>query len=241
MNIHFILVEPAEPGHIGASARAINTMGFSSLILVNPPSFPHPMATQLAHGSTEILEKVEICSSLEDAIDKMDFIIGTTARHRKFQLEYHNGAEIPQILHQKGDTISEVAIVFGRESSGLTNQELLLCDMITSIPAAKTYPSLNLSQAVMIYAYILSQNPKLQVQDRRMESNCPKESEYKALFNASSTILDHIGIPTQSKLHQKILKRFAHLNQHDLYLLHFIKNKLIPLILFKKCMKNRPR
>ncbi|MBN2366054.1 MAG: RNA methyltransferase [Calditrichaeota bacterium] len=155
-NVHFILVEPHTPGNIGAAARALKTMGFNNLVLVNPGDFNTPEARWMAHASEEILQKATIFDTLQDAVGDKHFVAAATQRERGFHLPYFT----PAGLAEKIIPISmdhQVAIVFGREKSGLTNEELGSCDAITTIPAQTSHPSLNLSQAVMIYCYELFQ------------------------------------------------------------------------------------
>jgi tRNA/rRNA methyltransferase len=156
MILHFVLVEPAVPENIGAAARAIKTMGFESLILVNPSGYPNEKALWLAHGSKDILDHTEIASSLQAIMGRFDLIVGTTAKKRSVKVDYHPPGDLFKILAEKGTTVSSVALVFGREESGLTNEELSLCHIVSTIPMRAPYPSLNLAQAVMIYAYVMS-------------------------------------------------------------------------------------
>lgn len=153
MEIFFILVEPAVPENVGASARAIKTMGFHFLRLVNPCDHLSDKARMLAHGSNDILESAQVYSSLQEAAEGLDLLIGTTANlKRSSKQDYHSSENLAAILAKKAAGLKKVGIVFGREESGLTNEELQLCDMASSIPLAAPYPSINLGQAVMIYA-----------------------------------------------------------------------------------------
>ncbi len=154
--VYFVLVEPQTPGNIGAAARAIKTMGFRHLVLVNPANHLSEEAQWMAHASTDILKHAEVFNSLEEAIHDKYFVVGTTQRERGFHLPYFT----PKELAQKIIPITRdypVAIVFGREKTGLTNEELAHCDAISTIPAHTRHPSLNLAQAVMVYSYELFQ------------------------------------------------------------------------------------
>ena len=155
-NVFFILVEPKTPGNIGASARALKTMGFKNLVLINPVPFDTPEARWMAHASEDILESATVYHSLENAIAEMNFVAATTQRTRSSHLPFLT----PQEFSQKVIPITldhKVALVFGRESSGLSNTELAMCDAVTTVPAHTRHPSLNLAQTVMIYAYELFQ------------------------------------------------------------------------------------
>ena len=153
-NVRFILVEPMYPGNIGSSARALKSMGFSDLLLVNPCDIQDAEAQRLAHASEDVLNSARIFASLEEAIEDCHFVVATTQRHREYRFPYFT----PDELAQKAIPLSgegNIAIVFGRERSGLTNEEIRLCDAISTAPAAVSHPSLNLAQAVLVYAYEL--------------------------------------------------------------------------------------
>ena len=115
MQISFVLVEPAVPENVGASARALKTMGFSSLYLVNPCDHLSGPARWLAHASGEILENARIFNSLEQALDEFDFVIGTTAKRRSVKVDYYPLDQIPSFLNKKQNIIQNLAVVFGRE------------------------------------------------------------------------------------------------------------------------------
>lgn len=156
-HIHFILVEPQHPGNIGAAARAIKTMGFSKLLLVNPCDYDVPEAIWMAHAAEDILENLAVFETLPEALIEIHFAVATTQRVRGYHFPYYT----PPELSQKIIPLSQehnIALVFGREKSGLTNAELRCCHAISTIPAAVNHPSLNLAQAVMLYAYELYRN-----------------------------------------------------------------------------------
>jgi TrmH family RNA methyltransferase len=154
-NISFILIEPKEPGNIGASARAMKNMGFKNLELVNPGDFLSNEARQMACGSIDILEKAKIYSGFKDAIEDKNLVIGTTRR-----LGRQRGLIIPLEDSIKRITTSakknKIAILFGRERNGLTNKEVEKCGFLITIPADPLLPSLNLAQSVLIVAHELS-------------------------------------------------------------------------------------
>lgn len=219
MQICFILVEPAVPENVGASARAINTMGFQSMRLVNPCDHLSMKARMLAHGSNHILESARVFNSLQNAAEGLDLLVGTTANtSRTTKQDYHSSAELPQILAAKAGNIERVGLVFGREESGLTNEELLLCDIATSIPLAASYPSVNLGQAVMIYAYALS---SLQLRQKEIMTTAPaQEASYAALKEKAARLLKHAGLDKQPTKANRMLERLALIGPTDLNLLH---------------------
>ena len=215
MQIHFILVEPKVPENIGAAARAIKTMGFSSLRLVNPCDHLHERAKWLAHASTDILQNATIYSDLESAIAGVDFVIGTTAKKRSVKHDYHHSSELINIINAKSNSINQVAIVFGREESGLTNDELKLCDILSTIPMRRKYPSLNLGQAVMIYSYSLS---ALAFTSKKRKENIPENSKYSIMKEELVKNLIQTGLSPDRNLYNRILERAALLNDTDLNL-----------------------
>lgn len=154
MKLSFILVEPARPENIGAAARALKTMGFRHLRLVN--ATVSEQARWVAHESGDILDATETFPSLEAALADVDFSVATTARRRLRQDLYLSPQDCARAIHGKAASVTHAAVVFGRESSGLSGSELALCDAASSIPLRVEQPSLNLGQAVMLYAWELS-------------------------------------------------------------------------------------
>ena len=222
MQISFILVEPATPENVGATARALKTMGFSSLILVNPCNHLSNEARWLAHASNDILEKAEIFGNLKEAIKGFDFIIGTTAKKRSVKNDYISLPDLNLLLREKGKTIHKIAVVFGREESGLKNLELKLCDLVTTIPLKTQYPSLNLAQAVMLYAYELSK-PSFKTSTPTEKNN----ESFTALKEKVNTVLVKTGFKTNTNIYPRFLERINMLNQDDIQLLHSFCNKLL--------------
>lgn len=151
-DIRVVLVETSHPGNIGAVARAMKTMGLSRLALVNPREFPSAAATANASGADDLLQRATRHTSLAEAIADCAMVVGTTARAR--HLEWP--VETPRVLARALLTLPEgsrIALVFGREQSGLSNEELALCQRAVRIPTEPSFSSLNLAQAVQICAY----------------------------------------------------------------------------------------
>ena len=152
--VRFVLVETSHPGNIGASARAIKTMGFNQLHLVCPKHFPHETAFYRAKAANDILDGTIVHQDLASAVEECQLIIGTSARNRKVPWPVISPKEAAEeIVNLSLPGSSNIAIVFGRENHGLTNQELGLCNLHVAIPSSLEYSSLNLSQAVQILAY----------------------------------------------------------------------------------------
>lgn len=223
MQICFILVEPAVPENIGAAARAIKTMGFTKLRLVNPSGHLADEARWLAHGSHEILKNASVYKEFEEATKDLDFVIGTTAKNRSVKQDYYLPEEARDMVLKKNDTISKVGIVFGREESGLKNEELLICDIASSVALKNPYPSINLAQSVMIYAYVFSSFSLDNLNE--IEENVEKERVFYELKKNAKNILHTLQIDNNPNLYHRIMERLATVNSDDAkLLLSFAKN-----------------
>ncbi len=154
-NVFFVLIEPREPGNIGASARAIKNMGFKNLCLVSPPAADNGEGRWFARNAHDVLDSATVYGSVPAAIKDKAIVVGTTRRkgkRRGLALQADEGAGKLYGLAQK----NKVAVLFGREARGLFNEEAEECGFMLTIPASKSQPSLNLSHAVLIIAYELS-------------------------------------------------------------------------------------
>ena len=153
-NISIVLVNPERPENIGSVARCMKNMGLKELILVNPVTYKRKETYALAHRSKEIIDKAKVFDDLQEALNPFNFIVGTTKRVRVRGHPLYTPREVITEINTL-DTQKKIAIVFGRESKGLTNQELRSCHVVSSIPTALRQPAINLAQAVMIYCYEL--------------------------------------------------------------------------------------
>jgi TrmH family RNA methyltransferase len=147
-----VLCECKNAGNMGAVARAIKNMGLEGLILVRPNNERWLEAVKMAPGAEDILEKAKLCTSLENAISDMHYVIGTTRRIRKHRLQTFGPREVMQDLINLPAN-HRIAIVFGSERTGLSNHQLSFCQKVIVIPTSSNLPSINLAQAVMILAY----------------------------------------------------------------------------------------
>lgn len=153
--VRFVLVGTQHPGNIGSAARAIRTMGFSRLVLVAPERFPHPEATALAAGAVGVLETAVVTATLAEAVADCRLVLGCTARSRRIALEELHPRPAAGRVLAVAEAGGEVAVVFGRERTGLENEELQLCHAAVHIPSDPDYGSLNLAAAVQVLAYEL--------------------------------------------------------------------------------------
>jgi len=220
MKINFVLVEPKVPENIGASARAIKTMGFDSLVLVNPCEYKEGKSRWVAHGSAEILENAKVYNSLAEALSDSDFAIATSIRRRMVKVDIVNSRDLSEFLISKSGYIKNVSLVFGREESGLTNDEIKPCDIVSAVPMQIKYPSLNLAQAVMIYAYELSKH----IQNFKTIENETDNDSYHAMKNKVRQLLYKIGLTEADNRFGRIMERVAFLKDGDINLAHTICN-----------------
>jgi tRNA (cytidine32/uridine32-2'-O)-methyltransferase len=151
-NIRIVLVETSHPGNIGAAARAMKNMCLERLYLVNPELFPHAEASARASGADDLLAQARVCASLEEALIGCHWVVGTSARRRGIPWPLLDPRQCGErALAEAGQ--GEVALVFGRERTGLTNAELDHCQYLVQIPSNPDFSSLNLGQAVQVLCY----------------------------------------------------------------------------------------
>jgi len=178
--VRFVLFEPTHPGNIGAAARALKTMGFDDLVLVNPVDHPHPEARARASGALDVLEDAHVVASLAEALEGCGLVIGASARHRRLGIpELDPKACAGEVL--RASDVRPAAIVFGPERAGLANTELDLCQALVYIPANPAYSSLNLAAAVQVIAWELREAQGVVVEQPPAEAP-PARSEDMELF-----------------------------------------------------------
>ncbi len=153
-NIRIVLVETTHPGNIGAVARAMKNMDMKRLYLVAPKIFPSADATARASGADDVLDAAVVCDNLLDAVKDCSVIYGASARSRTISWPEISPRECATQLLSEAE-YNPVAIVFGRENSGLKNHELDLCRYLLKIPCSSAYSSLNLAAAVQVICYEL--------------------------------------------------------------------------------------
>lgn len=150
-----MLSHTTHPGNIGAAARAMKTMGLRQLYLINPRYFPDQQATAMAAGADDILENAVVCGSIDEALHGVVFTVAMTARLRDISIEVKTPREaMPEVLQQAAT--HAVALLFGTEMSGLTNEEMGRAQLGVNIPANPEFSSLNIAAAVQVMAYELS-------------------------------------------------------------------------------------
>ena len=156
-SIRIVLIETSHPGNIGAAARAMKVMGLYELYLVAPKHFPDAQATAMASGADDILAHANVVDCLADAIEDCHIIIGTSARSRRhLQWPLRTARECGQYIAEQRQHLThpkKVAIIFGRERTGLSNAELDYCQSLVHIPTNPDYRSLNIAAAVQLISY----------------------------------------------------------------------------------------
>jgi tRNA (cytidine32/uridine32-2'-O)-methyltransferase len=151
-SIRIVLVETSHPGNIGAAARALKNMALDELVLVRPRQFPHPDALARASGADDVLTRARVVPDLPAALQDCGLVMATTARERDQNFRVLDARTAAQRLVAAA-AVQPVAVVFGAERSGLTNEELNAAHALLRIPASSDYAALNLAMAVQIVAY----------------------------------------------------------------------------------------
>lgn len=216
MHFPLILVSPARAENVGAAARAMKTMGFDTLRIVNSEAHLDPAARRVAHGAGDILDNATHWDSLAAALHDIDFSVATTARSRARFHYYATPQQLLPLLEEKQQWVNSMALVFGREDTGLTNEELALVDVLTGIPMAADYPSLNLGQAVMVYCYQLS---TLRQVSARPEVAADVH-QLAALRQRCDALLERLAVSDDRKLADWLTQRLGLLAQRDSAMLH---------------------
>ena len=221
-NIRIVLVEKSHSGNIGSAARAMKTMGLSNLYLVSPKSVDE-QSIALAAGADDVLQNAKIVDTFEQAIEDCSLVIGTSARLRHLQstlIEPRECAEKASV-HQ-----GQVAIVFGRERVGLTNEELLKCHYHLNIPANPEYSSLNLAMAVQLVSYEMRMaflaKGKMENTLSIIENIYPTTQEIEYFFMHTEHVYKSLGFIQNQGVMQKLRRLYnrSFLEKNELNILH---------------------
>ncbi|MBX3690483.1 RNA methyltransferase [Dokdonella sp.] len=226
--IRCVLASTSHPGNIGSAARALRTMGLQRLVLVSPHAFPHEQATALAAGAIEVLERAQVHASLEPALADCHLVLGATARRRGVELDELDPRAAAQRVLAASLAGQQVALLFGNEQSGLSNEEIQHCHAAITIPTDPDYGSLNLAQAVQVVAW--------EVREAWLAGNVPlapprdppaDAAQLDALFEHLARTLDAIDFH-KGRSPEMILQRLrrvflrADLDQREVRVLHGI-------------------
>jgi len=243
--LRFVLVETSHPGNVGSVARAMKTMGFSQLYLVNP-RFPdvlsHPDAIALASGAQDILDNAVIVNSLQDALQGCELAAAVTARLREFSPPVIDPPEFAQHLLQLAGTADAglACLVFGNERTGLPNHLVEKCNYLVNIPANPEYSSLNLAQAAQVLAYVCryecikaeSINPLKSTTEVGFKGVYANLAEVDAMFahlEQGLIAIDFIDPESPKKLMSRLKRLFARtqLENEEVNILRGIAKKML--------------
>jgi tRNA/rRNA methyltransferase len=226
-NVRVVLSHTTHPGNIGAAARAMKTMGLTRLYLINPRHFPDPQAEAMAAGADDVLANAVVCASLDEALHGMVFVAAMTARLRDISHEVLTPREAMPLVAQHAAQ-NEVALLFGTEMSGLTNEETAKSNVLVRIPASAEFSSLNLAAAVQVMSYELAVALDYAGLDaERPEVTPARHEQVEGFFRHLEDTLAEIGFfntkhPT--KLMQKLRRLYARarLEQEEINILRGI-------------------
>ena len=226
-NLRFILVETTHPGNIGASARAMKTMGLSHLHLVAPKTYPSAEATARASGADDILAHAVLHDNLDSALKGCHVVYGMSARLRHVPLPVMSPRKAAMAMGQD-DRVS--AVVFGTEHSGLSNQDLDRCQYLIRIPTNPDYSSLNLASAVQVLAYEIKMMVTSKEAIDNIDENRPAVTvdELEHMYLHFERALTAIGFLNVDNPHDKLMRRLrrlfnrAGLDRSELKILHGI-------------------
>ena len=232
--VRIVMVNTTEPGNIGAAARAMKNMMLSQLYLVSPSNYPSAVATARASGADDVLSNAIVCSSLEDALIGVNLVIGASARQRNIKWRQLDVIETcSEIQSTIASNNQEVAVVFGTENSGLTNEELDLCSILMTIPGNPKYFSLNVASAVQVFAY---QNFVSSI-DGKFD-NSPKDlanfDDLNSFYKHLEQVLEHIDYFDSKKPKSLLMRRLRRLfgksvpEKEEIAILRGILNKINP-------------
>jgi tRNA (cytidine32/uridine32-2'-O)-methyltransferase len=196
-----VLINTSHPGNIGAAARAMKNMGLEELYLVNPKVFPSAEATARASGADDLLASAVCVDKLETAIGDIGLVIGASARSRTLPVPMLDPRRCAELIEQQAET-TRTAILFGRERTGLTNDELDRCHYLVQIPTNPDYPSLNVAAAVQVVAY------ELRLKHHRLATSGEMELFYQHLENTLVAI-DFLDPDNPRQLMRRLRRLFG--------------------------------
>ena len=215
-DIRVVLVETSHPGNIGAVARAMKNMGLAQLVLVRPREFPHSEASARASGAIDVLEKARVVSSLQEGLADCGLVVATTARDRDQNirvLDVRDAATRAVAEAVRGP----VALLFGNERTGLTNEELSLAHLLLRIPTNPEYASLNLAMAVQLVAYEIYRARGAQHVAAPHTVPLAPAADMERLYAHLEQVLNEIGFRDRTTSGTKLMERIRRfLNRAEL-------------------------
>ncbi len=252
-NVIVVLSHTTEPMNIGATCRAMKTMGLSRLRLISPLNPKGRTARALAHGAEDILDSAEVVDSLMDAVGDALVVTGTTARRRQLRKQSHLPPDRFAQHIVDHSRAGKVAVLFGTERSGLTNDEVDICRYLSSVDTAPEHGSLNLSQAVMLYAYEIRQawslarddkpapapapeqpavrRPEMRVRHPHRATRLPSQVELNNMYGHLAAVMDAVGYTPHEKLKFMTYLRQLHMRagivNWETHIYHILCRKIL--------------
>lgn len=225
-DIRTVLIQTSHPGNIGSVARALKTMGLSELYLVNPLLYPNPKANEMASGAVDILEAAKVVGEVDEAIADCGLVVGASARSRKIPWPMLSPREFAEKALRESAQ-HKIAILFGREQSGLTNEELHRCHFHIQIPSNPEYSSLNLAAAVQVIAYELRVASQLDVFEEQWDYQFVTAKEMESFYAHLEKVLIEIEflkpeVPRQLMTRLRRLFNRARLDEMEVNILRGI-------------------
>jgi len=230
--IRFVLFEPTHPGNVGAAARAIKTMGFTGLVLVNPACRIDGVARARSSGALDVLHGARIVPTLADAVDGCGFVVGASSRRRRLAWPELDPRECAGEVIAASRSKS-VAIVFGAERAGLTNAEMDRCNALVYVPSNPEYSSLNLAMAVQILAYELRRAQHIDTRPPDTDSVPARAGDVERFYEHLERVLIDSGFlnPDNPRVLMRRLRRLfnrARLDESELKIMRGILSALAP-------------
>jgi tRNA/rRNA methyltransferase len=224
-NVRVVLSHTTHPGNIGAAARAMKTMGLRHLYLLNPRHFPDLQADTMAAGAVDVLRNAVVCGSIDEALQGVVFTVAMTARLRDISIEVKTPRQAMPLLLQQA-AIRPVALLFGTEMSGLTNEEMGKAQILVNIPANPEFSSLNIAAAVQVMAYELNVAAQNYLPDVSEIQPAPHEQVEGFFAHMEKTLFEIGFLTTQNpaRLMQRLRRLYARarLEQEEINILRGI-------------------
>lgn len=205
-NIRIVMVSPSHAGNVGSAARAMKTMGLRNLWLVDPLDFPNGKETAMAAAATDLLSRAHIVETLDEALADCVLVLGASARQRRIPWP-HVDAEKGAGLALAQAVTGPVAILFGREKSGLSNEELQRCHAHLEIPANPAYPVLNVASAIQVVCYELRRQQLQAQENQSSKEQSPKELQHDSVPLMPVELVRWDDVPASA---DKLEKFFIH-------------------------------
>lgn len=210
--IRFVLVETSHPGNIGAVARAMKNMGLTQLVLVSPHEYPHEDAVARAAGADDVLARARVVPTLREAIEDCTFVLATTARVRDqyFRVLEPRAAAMRIVTQARGG--APVAVIFGNERNGLSNEQLLSAQALLRIPANPEYESLNIAMAAQLIAYEIRMAQR-EGESVAMERDMPlaTAADMERFYAHLEQVMEEVGFRDRTQSGTSLMSRIRRL------------------------------